>query len=185
MARHVVGTVDELLPGTRKIVELEGRSVGVFNVNGEYFALLNRCPHQAGPLCKGNIHGFLRPGAVGEYDYSRPGEIVRCPWHGWEFDVRTGQSWFDPKAVRVRRYEVTVEPGSALAGAGEPAVGDVPPPPSAVPGTTPAEVAEATARGEREAESEPGMEGLEKGPYVAETFPVVVEQQYVIVQIGR
>ncbi|MDP8924303.1 MAG: Rieske (2Fe-2S) protein [Chloroflexota bacterium] len=178
MAKHVVGTVDEIPPGTRKIVEIAGRSIGVFNVNGEYFALLNRCPHQAGPLCKGNIHGFLRPGAVGEYDYSRPGEILRCPWHGWEFDVRTGQSWFDPKTVRVRRYEVSVEPGSALVAGEE----DVPPP---VEGTTPADVAEATTEGDRPRETEPGMEGMLKGPYVAETYPVTVEQQYVLVEIGR
>ena len=48
---------------------------------------------------------------------SRVGEMLRCPWHGWEFDVRTGQSWFDPVQVRVRRYNVTVTPGSALVGA--------------------------------------------------------------------
>ena len=138
MARYVVGTVDEIAPGTRKIVEVGGRSLGVFNVNGEYFALLNRCPHQAGPLCKGNAYGFLKSGAVGEYEYSRPGEIVRCPWHGWEFDVRTGQSWFDPVQVRVRRYDVTVAPGSALLGEGsdeQVAEGAAPPP--AAPGTDP------------------------------------------------
>ena len=44
----------------------------------------------------------------GAYDYSRAGEILRCPWHGWEFDIRTGQSWCDPTHVRVRRYDVTI-----------------------------------------------------------------------------
>src|ERR671919_1661347 len=109
MPKYVVGTVEEIAPGSHKIVEVGGRSIGVYNINGEYFAILNRCPHQAGPLCKGNTYGFLKSGGVGEYEYSRPGEIVRCPWHGWEFDVRTGQSWFDPAQVRVRRYEVTIE----------------------------------------------------------------------------
>ena len=182
MARYVVGTVDEIAPGTRKIVEVGGRSIGVFNVNGEYFALLNRCPHQAGPLCKGNAYGFLKSGAVGEYEYSRPGEIVRCPWHGWEFDVRTGQSWFDPVQVRVRRYDVTVARGSALVGEGSDAQiaeGAAPPP---EPGTTPAEVA--AAFGDTGV-TEPGMEGMVKGPYVAETYPVTVEQEYLIVEIGR
>ena len=153
MAKYVVGTVDEIPPGGRKIVEVAGRSIGVFNVDGEFFALLNRCPHQAGPLCEGHTFGYLEPGPVGEFRYSRPGEMLRCPWHGWEFDIRTGQSWFDPKQVRVRRYEVAVEPGAAVA-------------------------AEATS-------VESGKEGLEKGPYVAETYPVSVEQQYVIVEIGR
>jgi nitrite reductase/ring-hydroxylating ferredoxin subunit len=137
--KYVVATVDEIPPGERKIVDVDGRSIGVFNVGGEYFALLNRCPHQGGPLCKGNTHGFLRSAGVGEFHYTRAGEIVRCPWHGWEYDLRTGQSWFDPGKVIVRRYEVSVVPG---------------------------------------------MEGLVKGPYVAETFPVSVEQQYVVVEIG-
>ena len=50
----------------------------------------------------------------GSYDYSRPGEILRCPWHGWEFDVRTGRSWCDPKRLRLMNYAVTVEPGAKL-----------------------------------------------------------------------
>lgn len=177
MAKYIVGTVDEITPGTRKIVDIGGRSVGVFNVNGEYFALLNRCPHQAGPLCRGNAYGSLKSGAVGEYEYSRPGEIVRCPWHGWEFDVRTGQSWFDPIKIRVRKYDVSVTPGAELAET-DALMADAPPP---APGSTPAEVAATGAAGE----SEPGMEGMLKGPYVAETFPVSVEQEYVIVEIGR
>jgi 3-phenylpropionate/trans-cinnamate dioxygenase ferredoxin subunit len=182
MAKYVVGTVDEIAPGSKKIVEVGGRSIGVFNVNGEYFAILNRCPHQGGPLCKGHVYGFLKSGAVGEYEYSRPGEIVRCPWHGWEFDVRTGQSWFDPVQVRVRRYDVTVTPGSALVGAeGSEQIAEGAAPP-AEPGTTPAEVAASTGEA---GETEPGMEGMVKGPYVAETYPVTVEREYVVVEIGR
>src|SRR3954471_12448330 len=138
MARYVVGTVDEIQPGTRKIVDADGRSIGVFNINGEYFAVLNRCPHQAGPLCKGNTYGLLVSDMPGQYEYSRPGEILRCPWHGWEFDLRTGQSWFDPVQVRVRRYNVIVTSGSEIVAEpaeetliGEGAV------PAAKPGTTP------------------------------------------------
>src|SRR5688572_27019051 len=178
MPKYVVGTVEEIAPGTHKIVEVGGRSIGVYNVNGEYFAILNRCPHQAGPLCKGNTYGFLKSGGVGEYEYSRPGEIVRCPWHGWEFDVRTGQSWFDPVQVRVRRYNVTVTPGTEIV---DGAIAEAAPP-DPEPGTTPAEVAAATFDS---GESEPGMEGLLKGPYVAETYPVTVEHEYVVVEIGR
>jgi nitrite reductase/ring-hydroxylating ferredoxin subunit len=199
MPKYVVGTVEEIAPGTHKIVEVGGRSIGVYNVNGEYFAILNRCPHQAGPLCKGNTYGFLKSGGVGEYEYSRPGEIVRCPWHGWEFDVRTGQSWFDPVQVRVRRYNVIVtsgseivaeEPGQPLIGAEpaepgtEPAASDTMPPP-ARPGTTPAEIAAATAQSGAAGETEPGMEGMVKGPYVAETFPVTIDKEYVVVEMGR
>jgi 3-phenylpropionate/trans-cinnamate dioxygenase ferredoxin subunit len=109
MTRHVVATVDELPPGQRKIVEIAGRSIGVFNVGGEYFALRNRCPHQGGPLCLGQLAGAVSSSGPGMYTYSRHGEMLRCPWHGWEFDIRTGQSWFDPAGVRVRRYDVTIE----------------------------------------------------------------------------
>src|SRR5690349_19573519 len=112
MARYVVATVAEIAPGGRKIVEIAGRSIGIFNVDGEFFALRNRCPHQGGPLCSGSLMGVVSASVPGEYQYSRPGEIVRCPWHGWEFDVRTGQSWIDPAPLRVRRYEVSVEEGA-------------------------------------------------------------------------
>jgi 3-phenylpropionate/trans-cinnamate dioxygenase ferredoxin subunit len=105
--------VGEIPPGGRKIVEVAGRSIGVFNIGGEFFALRNQCPHAGGPLCEGILSGFLRSDAPGEYDYVRRGEILRCPWHQWEFDVRTGQSWFDPVKTRVRRYETSIEPSSA------------------------------------------------------------------------
>ena len=103
----------EIPPGGRKIVEVAGRSIGVFNIGGEFFALRNQCPHAGGPLCEGTLSGFLRSAVPGEYDYVRRGEILRCPWHQWEFDVRTGQSWFDPVKTRVRRYETSIEPSSA------------------------------------------------------------------------
>jgi nitrite reductase/ring-hydroxylating ferredoxin subunit len=105
--------VGEIPPGGRKIVEVAGRSIGVFNIGGEFFALRNQCPHAGGPLCEGILSGFLRSDAPGEYDYVRRGEILRCPWHQWEFDVRTGQSWFDPVKTRVRRYETSIEPSPA------------------------------------------------------------------------
>jgi len=109
MARHIVGRASELPPGTSKIVDANGRSVGVFNVNGQYYALLNRCPHQAAPLCQGAVKGMAMPSKPGEYVWAREGEILRCPWHGWEFDITTGRSIFNPHRMRVRTYEVTVE----------------------------------------------------------------------------
>lgn len=148
MPKYVVATVEEIPPGGRKIVEVAGRSIGIFNVNGEFFALRNRCPHQGGPLCEGRLHGVVESTAPGEYSYSRPGELLRCPWHGWEYDVRTGQSWFDPVHTRVRRYEVSIAPGALLAQS-----------------------------------AEPPAPGMLKGPYVAETYPVSVEEQYVLVEV--
>jgi 3-phenylpropionate/trans-cinnamate dioxygenase ferredoxin subunit len=113
MGRHVVARTSELPPGERKIVDAEGRSIGVFNVHGRYYALRNSCPHQAAPLCLGAIKGMTLPSRPGEYVWARDGEILRCPWHGWEFDITTGRSIFNPHKTRVRAYEVTVEPDSA------------------------------------------------------------------------
>ncbi len=106
--RHVVCRVSELPPGERKIVEIGKRSIGVFNIAGEFFAILNLCPHQLAPLCKGKITGTNEHGAVGEYPWTRQGEIIRCPWHGWEFDIKTGRSIFNPHRVRTRSYAVEV-----------------------------------------------------------------------------
>jgi len=137
MSRHVVAKVDEIAPGDSKIVKVNGREVGVFNVGGEFFAFSNRCPHAGAELCKGIIVGLMRADEPGVYRVDRPGEFLRCPWHGWEFDLRTGQSYCDPKSTKVRQFQVKVEPG----------------------------------------------ENLVKGPYVAETFPVAVEAEYLVIDL--
>jgi 3-phenylpropionate/trans-cinnamate dioxygenase ferredoxin subunit len=104
-----VARADEIPPGGRTILDVHGRSIGVFNLGGEYVALRNRCPHQGGPLCSGELFGALSAATPGHYDFDRPGEIIRCPWHGWEFDMRTGRSCFDPQRVRVRRYPAKLQ----------------------------------------------------------------------------
>ena len=109
MAKHIVAPVSELPVGARKIVEINGRSIGVFNIHGKFYALRNACPHQLAPLCKGHVTGTTLPSQPGQYLWDRDGEIVRCPWHGWEFDLTTGRSVFNPHKWRVKTYEVTVE----------------------------------------------------------------------------
>ena len=112
--KHVVASLDEIPPGARKIVSIGGRSIGVFNIDGEFFALRNRCPHQGGALCEGRLWGVLTASVPGEFTYSEKREILTCPWHGWEFHVRTGQSWCDPLRLRVRRFDVSIEDGRTL-----------------------------------------------------------------------
>ncbi len=114
MTKHSIGPASELPVGSRKIVEIGGRTIGVFNVNGTFYALRNLCPHQAAPLCKGHVTGTTLPSQPGEYKWDRDGEILRCPWHGWEFDITTGRSVFNPHKLRVKTYEVTVERGGEL-----------------------------------------------------------------------
>ncbi|NBD24712.1 Rieske (2Fe-2S) protein [Paenibacillus glycinis] len=109
MGKHVIGAVADFPAGTRKTLILEGRPIGVFNVNDTYYALKNSCPHQGAPLCVGTVTGMTLPSAPGEYAYGREGEILICPWHGWEFDLTTGKSVFDPHKCLVKTYDVTVE----------------------------------------------------------------------------
>ena len=132
MTKHVVAAAREIPPGGRKLVTVKGRPIAIFNIGGEYFGLLNRCPHQGGSLVDGKLIGLVEAGAPGEYRYCRRGEILRCPWHGWEFDIRTGQSCTDPEKIKARHYDVAVEPGEKL---------------------------------------------------MAETFPVTVEEEYVVVEV--
>ncbi|MEP9378514.1 Rieske 2Fe-2S domain-containing protein [Aquabacter sp. CN5-332] len=108
MARYVIAPIKDFEATDRMIVTVAGRSIGVFRIKGEFFAVRNQCPHAGGPLCQGELGGIVRSSLPGEFDYSRRGEFVRCPWHSWEFDLRTGQSWFDPDKVRVRSYEAAV-----------------------------------------------------------------------------
>jgi nitrite reductase/ring-hydroxylating ferredoxin subunit len=101
---------EEVVPGRQKIVEVGGRSVGVFEVDRAYHALLNVCPHRGAPLCEGPVCGTAEPTGRHEFVYGRKDAIVRCAWHGWEFDIRTGVSLVDP-AVKARSVPVSVEDG--------------------------------------------------------------------------
>jgi len=113
MTKYVVARVDEIKPGRRKIVYLEGRSIGVFNVNGEFFAVRDRCPHQGGSLCSGQMWGPVHAPATGDWEFSQTGPLVRCPLHAWEFDMRTGQSWFDPDKLGRRRFPASLAAAEA------------------------------------------------------------------------
>ena len=110
---HVVCAASDLRPGERRIVELGDRSIGVFNVGGRFHALHNGCPHKGGALCQGRLGGTVLPTAGREFVYGREGEILRCAWHGWEFDIATGQALADPR-VRARTYPVTVVEGNVV-----------------------------------------------------------------------
>lgn len=110
MAVHYVMDAADVPEGGRVIVQAAGKEIGIYRIDGQYYALLNYCPHQGAPLCAGHVSGTNLPSRVYEYIYGHQGEIVRCPWHGWEFDIKSGLSLFSDK-VRVKRYEVRVDDG--------------------------------------------------------------------------
>lgn len=137
MERHVVARAEEIPAGERRLVTVRGREIAVFNLDGDYYAILNRCPHQGGSLIKGKLTGLVQSDGPGQYRYNGKREIVRCPWHGWEFDLRTGKSYCDPARTWVKSYATSIEPGARIA----------------------------------------------EGPYVAETFDVKVEDDYVVIEV--
>jgi 3-phenylpropionate/trans-cinnamate dioxygenase ferredoxin subunit len=106
--KYAVAKVSEIPSGGKKIVEAGGRSIGVFNIGGEFFALRNVCPHKGAELCKGLVKPYINSSGPGDFTYEREGEILRCPWHAYEFDIKTGCMIVDP-AMRTKSYEVTVE----------------------------------------------------------------------------
>ena len=97
----------EIPPGGRKLVEVDGRTIGVFNVHGTFVAVLNVCPHELAPVYLGAVRGTALASMPGEHCWGREGEILACPWHGWEFDLRTGTALAD-KRKRLRLYPITV-----------------------------------------------------------------------------
>ena len=149
IAQYIVGRVDDFADGDRKIVEVGGRSVGVFRVDGEFYAMLNRCPHGGGPLCQGPAVNNIESSQPGEYRIpDDEAHLIMCPWHGWEFDVKTGQSYFDPLRTRAKPFPVSVESG---------------------------EVVQKRVSG--------AVRGPIAGPYLADTVPVSVEDDYVMVTL--
>lgn len=100
--------VDELPPGSSRIVSVGRLSIGIYNVDGRLFALKNVCPHRGAPLCTGQWGGTMLPSEPNEYRYGREGLVLRCPWHHWEYDLATGQSLVDPERYRVKAYPVRV-----------------------------------------------------------------------------
>jgi nitrite reductase/ring-hydroxylating ferredoxin subunit len=106
-----LGHSDDYADGAIRIVEVDGRELGVVRWGNDFFAVRNVCPHQAGPVCMGlvgpHISSGARPGEL-TLDVDRP--VLACPWHGWEFDIRTGRSAADG-GYRVRTYPVTLARG--------------------------------------------------------------------------
>lgn len=107
--RHWVGRRTALPLNRFKILELDGRSIGVVRTRRGVFAVRNSCPHQAAPICLGRITGTNLPSRPGEYRYGLHGELLRCPWHGFEFRLEDGRSAFDVTTKRLVTYPVVLE----------------------------------------------------------------------------
>ncbi|MFD1676489.1 Rieske (2Fe-2S) protein [Alicyclobacillus fodiniaquatilis] len=109
--RHVICKVDALQPGEIKEAMLGRISIVICRTpDGEYYALSNRCVHQGAPMAKGKLCGATAPtDTPGEYRYVREGEILRCPWHGREYDVLRGGRMLADDTRCLPSFNVVVE----------------------------------------------------------------------------
>jgi nitrite reductase/ring-hydroxylating ferredoxin subunit len=115
MQRRPVCAIEDLPPGSMKLVQAGKFGVGVYNIDGSLYAIANYCSHEGAPLCEGYVVGTTEfaPDAPGQVRYVREGRIARCPWHNWEFDITTGVNLADP-GKRVRTYQVDVADGQVF-----------------------------------------------------------------------
>lgn len=107
-----VADAADLDPGDRAIVSVNGREIGVFNVDGDYYALPNRCPHQGGPLCEGPVSDVLTAEDGGDLTWDLEGEVVYCPWHQLSYHIPTGESRGFSQSLPT--YRVYVEDGTVF-----------------------------------------------------------------------
>jgi nitrite reductase/ring-hydroxylating ferredoxin subunit len=111
--KHILGLLGEFPPGKPCIRRIGRKELGIFNIGGRFYGLPNVCPHQTGPLCEAPmLTGTVESSAESNWQlrWIHDGEVIRCPWHGLEFHVPTGQCLAYPE-IRLRSYEVVVEDG--------------------------------------------------------------------------
>jgi nitrite reductase (NADH) small subunit len=110
MAEYVVARVDEFPSGTRRMVQAGKLEIGVFNVDGRFYALPNVCAHQFGPLCEGRVTGTIVANAETGWQraWVQEGSILTCPWHALEWDLTSGRCIAYPK-VKLRQFDTRIE----------------------------------------------------------------------------
>ncbi len=105
-----VGRVDDFPIGEFRILQLSGREIGILRTgSGRFYAMRNSCPHRGAPICNGIIDGTMLPSRPGQLVFGYQEEIVRCPWHAFEFRLETGECLFIGYRKRVTVYPVRVD----------------------------------------------------------------------------
>ena len=113
-----IGAATDFEDPGKKIIGFESFEVGVFKLGGEFYAYLNHCPHMGGPACQGKM--IAKVEEIIADDRTTKGQMfskskmhIVCPWHGFEFDIRTGRHPGNPKA-RLRPIKVAVSGGDVI-----------------------------------------------------------------------
>jgi 3-phenylpropionate/trans-cinnamate dioxygenase ferredoxin subunit len=105
--RFRVGSSSDFSIGKIRLVELNGREVGVVRLrSGELRALMNRCPHKGAPICKGIISGAWDSTGPGDITLDEGRDVLVCPWHGFEFNLDTGKEPFWKRPASLRMYPI-------------------------------------------------------------------------------
>ena len=107
---HHVGSAADLDTGEYLLAEVDGIEIAVYDTEDGYFAISNFCVHQGGPLCEGPVTGTLSQNDDGTLCFDEDTQVVRCPWHGWEFDIETGEHLSRPEYSQPT-YDVLVRDG--------------------------------------------------------------------------
>jgi nitrite reductase/ring-hydroxylating ferredoxin subunit len=111
--RHALFGEDELAPGDMRAVDVDGLAIVVARTpDGAYRAIRDICPHYGTPLSHGTMAPLWDGSQPGEYHQQAQRYVLRCPWHGYEYDLTDGRCPADPKRYRVRAYDVTTEGGT-------------------------------------------------------------------------
>lgn len=110
-----VGRVADFTEGDRVLVETHDVVIGVFRVGDDFVAYENRCLHQGGPVCEGQYFPKVEAVVTGDGKvlgerFAKKEPHLVCPWHGWEYDLSTGEAIPD-RRLRLRRYEVVTDGG--------------------------------------------------------------------------
>ncbi len=111
--QHLLAKIGDIAPGARKIVTIKNKTIGVFDLAGEYVAVLNICPHALAPICAGLLRGTTLPVDKREFVWGLDGRILVCPWHAWEFELPSGRCMTDDRHLKI--YPVIVEEGGIYA----------------------------------------------------------------------
>lgn len=109
--KHRLCTVEEIPAGEKRGFTVKNIPiVVVHSQKGEFYAIYGMCPHQRSPLLAGVLGGLTVAEQAGQaFEYIREGEILRCPWHGFSYDVTTGACLAEEKKLRIKTYPLTIE----------------------------------------------------------------------------
>ena len=107
--RETLGSVNDFPVGKFRLVRVGRREIGVLRTSGgAFYAVLNYCPHRGAPICWGKVGGTMLPSEPGELRYGMEDQILRCPWHAFEFDLESGCSILSDSRLRLRTYPIEV-----------------------------------------------------------------------------